>query len=590
MCGIAGIFRRADSAVEPFVLDALERALRHRGPDSVGRFTRGAISLVHTRLAIIDLESGQQPLFGPSGVALVANAEIYNAPEIKARFAGDAFHTHSDCEPPIHLYEQMGADYATGLRGMYAMVMCDPDGRRMEISRDPFGIKPLYYIEDDAGFAFASEPQALVAARLVSGDISEARRDELLQLKFTVGADTIFDGVKRVLPGESLIIEQGRIVGRRQIEAVSPPRTTARKTDLVAGFEAAMTDSVAAHLQSDVPVGLFLSGGVDSSILMLLIKRIAHERILSISVGYDDAAADTSRDESAAATSFAQRHDVPFERVQMSRSDFWDLSPRIAAAIDDPTADAAVLPSFILGMAAAKLGRKVILCGEGADELFGGYRRYRPRLFGQFRRDRTLRRGVYSRTEAAGCFKTDWQAGLAAAIQAEQGRWRSSMETAQAIDVREWLPNDLLVKLDRCLMVHGIEGRTPYLDPVVAEFAATISPDSRIKGDLGKIVMRDWLAKADPAYPAFAKKKGFITPVGRWIAQKGDVLSELISAHPGVAPWMRRDVVRSIFASAAVDSQPAWSLMFYALWHSRHVLGVDPNQPADACLSAALKA
>jgi len=337
-----------------------------------------------------------------------------------------------------------------------------------------------------------------------------------------------------------------------------------------------------------VPVGLFLSGGIDSSILLLLIKRIAHERILSITVGYDDDQHHSSVDETTAAQAFAKRHDVECERIHMGPEDFWTLGPRIASAIDDPTADAAVLPTFMLGMAAAKLGRKVILCGEGADELFGGYRRYRPRLFGRFRRDRSLRRGVFTKTSAGAGLDDHWKTELANVIAGERSRWGSTVEAAQAIDMAEWLPNDLLVKLDRCLMVHGIEGRTPYLDREVAAFAAQVPLSSRIQGDLGKVLMRRWLGAADPAYPAFAKKKGFNVPVGQWIADRAPVLSDLVARQQCMQTWITRSAVDEIFANAGKESQPAWSLLFYTLWYGHHVLKVDPNQPMDEFLRTAL--
>ncbi len=577
MCGIAGVMMRDGSEPDPALLDRLQAALAHRGPDGQGRLVRGGVALAHTRLSIIDLVTGDQPFFAPGGAAIVANGEIYNNPELRSAMAGTPFRSHSDCEPPVFLYERDGLRFADELRGMYAIAIHDPAAGRLVLARDPFGIKPLYYAATDRLFAFASEPQALIAAGLVRPALDPKRRAELMQLKFTTGAATIFPGIQRVLPGETLVIEGAEIVARHRRAALPAggPVPVARG-EALARLDRVLLDSVAVHLRSDVPYGLFLSGGIDSSAVLALMKRATGQRVQALTCGWD---APGVADESAEAERLARAMGADCHRLAMGEADFWRLAPRIAAGIDDPTADAAVLPSWMLGQAARAGGLKVTLCGEGADELFGGYSRYRKR--------RAPWRWFARKPRSKGVFGdppglAGWRDGIAEAETAGPGR--SPMQAAQETDIAEWLPNDLLVKLDRTLMAHGVEGRTPFLDPVVADFAFRL-PDARKAGlRFGKILLREWLATAFPEAGAFARKKGFKPPVGAWMKARAATLAPLVAAQPGIAEFFEKPRVASAFANADANSQPAWSLLFYALWHNHHVLG----RPAEGDIGEAL--
>jgi asparagine synthase (glutamine-hydrolysing) len=586
MCGIAGIWRGDGQTPNPNTLDALQDAIAHRGPDEQGRWVDGPVALVHTRLSIIDLTTGDQPLFGPGGAVLIANGEIYNNPELRADMAGAAFRTKSDCEPPVFLYEREGVDFAARLRGMYAIAIWDPGRRRLVLARDPFGIKPLYYAETEAGFAFASEPQALIRAGWVRAGIIPRRRAELLQLKFTVGEETIFPGIRRVLPGETLVVEGARIVARHRLPALPQGGPVpVRHGEALKRLEAVLLDSVSVHLRSDVPYGLFLSGGIDSSALLALMKRATGQRIRAITVGYADAGA---ADESREAMRLAAVMGAECERIEMSAADFWAFAPRIAAAIDDPTADAAVLPTWMLGRAAAG-SLKVTLAGEGADELFGGYSRYRRARLPWRWISRTPRsHGLFDDVASMQPALAGWRDDLSAIEMVRTGR--SPVQALQEIDCAEWLPNDLLTKLDRCLMAHGVEGRTPFIDPVVADFAFRLPDAERVGVKLGKILLRDWLARAFPEAGAYARKKGFKPPVGRWMQARAAELGALVAASPGVAEIAAAADVRAVFAGAAENSQRAWSLLFYALWHSHHVVGVACAGDIADVLSAAARA
>ena len=416
------------------------------------------------------LAGGRQPLSEDGGAALIANAEIYNYRELREQMATTAaFRTHSDCEPPLHLYRRIGTAFVRHLRGMYAIAIHDPAQGHLVLARDPFGIKPLYYIETDAGFAFASELQALLAAGFGKRTINDRARGELLELQFTTGTETIFSGIRRVLPGEVIVVAKGRVVARERSEAL-PEGGPAdwSEEDALEKLDAALLDSVDVHQRSDVPYGMFLSGGIDSAAVLSLMARLNDRPVLAFTAGFSGV---QGSDERSAARAVAQALGARHEEIDFSQADFHALLPKVAAAMDDPAADYAILPTYKLALA-ARSEVKVILSGEGGDEMFAGYGRYRsvmrPFWFG----GRTVRaRGIFDglgvlRTSTAG-----WRDGIAAAEMRASGRGGSRLQIAQAVDVADWLPNDLLIKLDRCLMAHGVEGRTPFLDPAIAAVA-----------------------------------------------------------------------------------------------------------------------
>jgi asparagine synthase (glutamine-hydrolysing) len=303
MCGIAGIALRHGEAAPPEVLARLDAALAHRGPDGGGQTVAAGAALVHRRLAIIDVAGGDQPLFEPGGAALIANGEIYSYRELKRDLLADvAFATGSDCEPALHLYRREGLGFAEKLRGMWAIAIHDRAARRVVLSRDPFGIKPLYIAETKHGLAFASEPRALLEAGLVARGIDPRARDELVELQFTTGAETIFPGIRRLLPGETVAIEEGRIVERRRRAAL--PEGGPEAIDdaaALARLDAALTESVDLHQRSDVPYGLFLSGGVDSAALLALMRRLNDRPVLAFTAGFDDPSAADERASARAA-------------------------------------------------------------------------------------------------------------------------------------------------------------------------------------------------------------------------------------------------------------------------------------------------
>lgn len=571
-------------------LGRLVNALRHRGPDGDGTYAARNVALGQTRLAIIDLETGNQPLYEPGGAVLVANGEIYNYLELREELDTADFATHSDCEPPLHLYRRHGLDFVDHLRGMYAIALYDPIEGHLVLARDPFGIKPLYYAQTPAGFAFASEPQALLAAGLIEPRINAEARAELFQLQFTTGAETIFEGISRVLPGETVVVRDGRVVARRRRTALPGDGAAAwDEREALDRLDAALRDSVDVHQRSDVPYGMFLSGGVDSSVLLALMSQLNDQPVHAFTAGFIGSSVG---DERAHAREVAKAAGAETVDIAIGPEDFWREMPKIAAAMDDPTADYAVVPTFMLAEAVRREGLKVVLTGEGGDELFAGYGRYRSATRPWWRGGRGMRaRGVFDGLGVLRDTPAGWRDGFAAVEQTIDTGALTRLQVVQATDCADWLPNDLLLKVDRCLMAHGVEGRTPFLDPEVASVAFRLPDELKVRDGLGKWVLRRWLDGRLPESAPFGRKRGFSVPVAEWIHDAGPDIATLVAHQPGVTEMCEPRAVQSLFAkSGKRQGFAAWLLLFYALWHNHHVLGIDGSENARASLEAGKKA
>ena len=584
MCGIAGFMSRDGSAPDPALLSRLADALAHRGPDGSGLHRQGDMGMVQTRLAIIDLETGDQPLRSDAGIALVANGEIYNYKDLRNAMPPARLKTQSDCEPPLLLYGDQHEAGLDMLRGMFAIALHDSARSRVVLSRDPFGIKPLYIAETPNGIAFASEPKTLLEAGLANRTLAPEKAMELLQLQFTTGAETPFRDIRRVLPGETLSIEGGRVVSRRMRPALpeGPPEAIG-EPEALARLDRALTDSVRVHLQSDVGYGMFLSGGIDSSVLLALIARETGRPVKAYTASFPGSAA---HDEREAAQAMAKRFGAEHVQIEFTADDFWSLLPQVAAALDDPCSDYAALPTFKLAAVAAA-EQKVVLTGEGGDELFGGYGRYRAAMRPWWRGGRSPRgRGLMDGLRILQTEDQSWRDGVHSAEIAASIGGRSRLQVAQALDCADWLPQDLLTKLDRCLMAHGLEGRTPFLDPAVAQAAFRLPDRLKVRGRMGKWLLRQYLEELAPGAGAFERKRGFTVPVAEWIRARGGGLGELVAKQEGVQSLCHAQAIPALFkATDKRAGQAAWGLLFFALWHQIHIMGGKVGSTSEETLS-----
>jgi asparagine synthase (glutamine-hydrolysing) len=556
MCGIAGELGRGVAA------PAMIAALQHRGPDGVRLGAAPGAALAHARLSIIDLECGWQPLIA-AGATVVGNGEIYNYRELtRDHGLTGGLATGSDFEPLLHLYAREGPAAFGRLRGMYAFCLVGGDGRTW-LARDPFGIKPLYLLEHDAGLAFASEPRAFFAAGLLTPQIDREAADELVGFNYTLGTRTPFQGLRRLAPGGVLEVRDGRVVSETRTPAL-PARPAASGGDevaLLAQLDAVLEDSVGVHQRSDVPYGLFLSGGVDSAAVATVMSRLNPRPVTAFTCGFD---AEGAADERAKAERVARALDLDWRETRFGEADFWRVLPEAAWALDDPTADYAVLPTWKLAEA-ARADLTVVLTGEGGDELFGGYGRYRRAL-----RPAWLGGRPAEPRGASAAALASWRA------EARPPAGLTRLQQAQWADVATWLPNDLLLKLDRCLMAHGLEGRTPFLDPAVADFAFTLPDRFKVRGRYGKWLLRRWLERACPAAAPWARKQGFTVPVEAWIAPRA---ADIAPRLAGVATLR---ALRPDAAEAFAAGRDRWPLLFFAVWALIHLEGASPSDALQA--------
>jgi asparagine synthase (glutamine-hydrolysing) len=340
-----------------------------------------------------------------------------------------------------------------------------------------------------------------------------------------------------------------------------------------------LNDTVGIHQRSDVPYGMFLSGGIDSSVLLAMMARLNERPVLAFTAGFDGA---DVTDERAHAAAVAKAAGAEHREVSFGEADFWALLPEIAAVMDDPAADYATLPTYKLAIEARNAGLKVVLTGEGGDEMFGGYGRYRrarrPGILG----GRPMRaRGVFDGLGVLRRAPAGWRDGIASGEREAAEGGRTRMQAAQAADCADWLPNDLLTKLDRCLMAHGVEGRVPFLDVRLAEFALTLPDRLKVRRGFGKWLLRRWLETGMLAAKPFSAKRGFTVPVGEWIGGRGRELGPLLAKQPAIEEICAPAAVEALLRGAGPGrgqraGQAAWVLLFYALWHRRHIQGLNP--------------
>jgi len=589
----------------------MSATLVHRGPDSSGEFSDEGIALAARRLSIIDLETGDQPVANENGtVHVVQNGEIYNYRELRRELerAGHSFRTQGDTEVLLHLYEEHGDRFAERLRGMFAIAIWDASHRRLLLARDRFGIKPLYYRHADNELAFASELRALPR-----GEIDLDALEAFLAFNSIPAPLTIFREIRKLPPGHLLIWEDGRLELRRF--ARPAPLEELREdeeAELVEELRSRLRDSVRAHLVSDVPVGVLLSGGVDSAFLAALAAEESSEPLRTFSIGFEE----RSFDELAGARLVAERYGTQHQELVL-RPDAALLLPALADAFDEPFADSSALPTYLVSQLAAN-DVKVALSGEGGDELFGGYYTYAAdllaeRVGGLARLARPLvERLPTSSSRASFDYKAKrfvraahlpslerhhgWKEIFSPELRAELTGRRSAFDPVdilrrryretegadelarlQDVDLGIYLADDLLVKTDRASMAHSLEARVPYLDTVVTNLALALPTRHKIRGLSKKVLLRKAAAPLLPREIVHGKKRGFSIPAAAWLRGElepfarqtlsRETLERQGFFHPDVVTRLLDDHV----AGREDRSRQLWGLLAFTLWHECHV-------------------
>lgn len=624
MCGIAGLITQApldDSAKE--ILQRMARTMVHRGPDGEGFYIDDRAGLAHRRLSIIDLEGGKQPMSNEDGTVWVTfNGEIYNYVELREALAqkGHQFKTDSDTETIVHLYEEHGVDFPKFLRGMFAIGLWDRRERRLVLSRDRLGKKPLFYGRVGDNFYFASELKALLEAPGFQRDIDAEALTDYFSLLYIAAPKTIYKSVKKVRPAHTLVVDAKGLkelcywdLDFNQPEEKSEERWC---EDLLSTYD----EAVRLRMRSDVPLGAFLSGGVDSSSVVALMHRIGGQRLNTCSIGFDEKEFDESVHAAAFARSLGTEHHE--DRV---RPEALKILDALAWHYDEPFADSSAVPTYYVSQAARR-HVTVALSGDGGDENFAGYRRYfhdclenRARsffppafcrhVFGALGRwypkldwaPRPLRGQAtfraLSRNSAGGYFYS--VSGIKPEVKSEllNGDFTRALQgydplflfqdyydrqsaadhlsRIQYVDIKTYLVDDILVKVDRASMANSLEVRCPILDHKFMEVAARIPSSLKLKGTQGKYIFKRSLRSLLPNEILTRPKQGFAMPLGDWF--RGDLkrLGPDLLLTPDPLGVLDSAAVRRIWEkhqSGLRDfSTPLWAILMYRLWHKTFI-------------------
>jgi asparagine synthase (glutamine-hydrolysing) len=610
VCGICGIAGSPDRAR----LEAMSAMLEHRGPDAAGEYVEGPVALASRRLSIIDLAGGDQPILNEDGSCVVVqNGEIYNHPELmrELRSDGHVYRTHSDTETLVHLYEQHGLDFARRLRGMFAVAIWDDRRRRLVLARDRYGIKPLYYRAVGGTLEFASEVRALPR-----GEIDLDALEAFLAFNSIPSPYSIFRDVRKLPAGHLLVWEES---GETRVERYAHPSPVQEselrdddEAELVEELRARMRDSVRAHLLADVPVGVLLSGGVDSSLLAALAAQETSDAVHTFTIGF----AERSFDERADARLVAERYDTNHHELLL-HPDPNVLLPTLADAFDEPFADSSALPTYLVSQLAAD-HVKVALSGEGGDELFGGYYTYAADLLAdrvgplarlaaplverlpasggrvslEYRAKRFVRAAHLPPLERHHGWKEIFSVEARQALTGRlssfdpvdiyRERYRQTegaerLARLQDVDFAIYLVDDLLVKTDRASMAHSLEARVPFLDPVVTNFAFALPRRQRVRGLSKKVLLRKAAEPLLPREVVHGRKRGFSIPAAAWLRGELEPFArETLSA----GTLERQGFFRSQPVARLMDEHVArrqdnsrllWGLLAFTLWYEHHV-------------------
>lgn len=569
MCGIAGIFHlETAKPVDPKRIRAMTDAIAHRGPDGDGVWTAPGVGLGHRRLSIIDLEGGAQPMLSADGaLAVTFNGEIYNFQELRQvlQRAGYTFTTNSDTEIILHGWRHWGQDCVSHFHGMFAFALYDARAHALFIARDRLGVKPLFYAQiADGSVIFGSELKALLAHPALRREVDPHAIEDYMAFGYVPDHVSVVRGVKKLPAGHVLLLREGKSLPQpvQYWDIDFSKRISGTQGELEEELLRLMRQAVASRMIADVPLGAFLSGGVDSSSVVALMAEISRQPVKTCSIGFDVGALD----ETAYADVIAKRFLTDHHTRTVGADDF-SLIDMLAHHFDEPFADASALPTYRV----CQLAREnvtVALSGDGADEAMAGYRRHvfhhgeerirhlipqglRGPLFGfigniypkadwaprPFRAKSTLlslaRSGAHGYAEAVGvtplvtrhrlyskralAYLGDYHAESHMNALMAGAPARSGLDAAQYADMKLWLPGDILTKLDRTSMAVGLEAREPLLDHRLMEFAASLPENMRVRGGQGKYLMKHTMQRYLPKEILYRPKMGFVTPIATWL-------------------------------------------------------------------------
>ncbi|MBV9819729.1 MAG: asparagine synthase (glutamine-hydrolyzing) [Solirubrobacterales bacterium] len=635
MCGIAGVFEyRRRAAVDEAALVRMRETLRHRGPDGEGLFISPdrMVGLGHRRLAIVDPAGGAQPMVGPTGQVLVFNGEIYNYPTLRRELEADGicFRTRCDSEVILRLYERDGEGCVDRLNGMFAFAIWDPDPRKLFFARDGIGEKPFYWTDLGGTFLFGSEIKAILADQRVRREVNEEAIAPYLVNLVTPSPETLFRGIWKLAPGHCGSCSPDGVSVRRYWDPFQPRR--ARPDSLqtsVAGVRRLLTESVHARLMADVPVGVLLSGGVDSTGIVAMLGARA-KGVATFSVGFEGS---SEIDERAIARTVADHYGTDHHEVVVTESAAMRSLTKLVHHQDEPLADPVCVPLMFVCELARATGVPVVMAGEGADELFWGYPRYRqimareqwlrallalpsplrraapslvpaswhPRL-------RDLLEGIargrpYPMHMPLGLTSRQVDQLIRVRLRRSDGWTHNSTPNGDPIATLGWdtqeyefglrLPELLLMRIDRFSMAHGVEARVPFLDPGLVDYAYRIPFEQKLLGDESKRVLKLALAGLVPRWVLERPKQGFGAPVDRWF-QSGfeDLLRRLMDSE-AMGTYFDIGRMEGGYRDRRLGRNrlrfSLWFILNFALWHRQWIEGESTEELIERSITASAR-
>jgi asparagine synthase (glutamine-hydrolysing) len=621
MCGIAGILHLNGAPVGSDELCRMRDAMSHRGPDGAGLHIDGALGLAHRRLSIIDLDSGAQPLGNEDdSVLVVFNGEIYNYIELRQQLlgAGHRFKTQSDTEVIVHAYEQWGVECVSRFNGIFAFALWDAKQRRLFLARDHLGVKPLYYHLDRSVLIFSSEIKGLLAHPECPRDVDTQSLGDLFTFRYVPSPRTLFQDIRKLPPAHYMVVDSSGVKTNRFWHWVPKHREGANEADLVEEYKHLVSDAVRLQLRSDVPVGLFLSSGVDSASLLAIMREQSPAPIHTFTVGFEDGERSNETDD---ARVLAQQFGADHDEMIVTARDYQDYFERYMWDLEEPVGnESAAAFYFVSKLAQRKV--KVVLTGQGADEPWAGYHRYlgvklseyyrmlprsltngllKPLVMALPRNER-LKRGVMTLDEPDplkrfakiySFFTPDMRARLfnqdmQAAEQFGDYASRNALAPLQShvtgldpvsqmlyIDTRANLPDDLLMVNDKMSMANSIESRVPFLDIRLIEFVESLPIRFKLRGTTGKYLHKKTLQHWLPDSVVHRKKKGFDNPMQHWLRDRlrKHVDESLFASDSSICRFFDIDQVRQMVALHQSGKENfmrhIYLLVSFEMWHRR---------------------
>jgi len=618
MCGITGVFEyQRRRPVDLDLLKGMMNVIQHRGPDDAGVYRNGPIALGMRRLSIIDIEGGKQPVSNETGeVTLVFNGEIYNFRALQAELCdrGHRLGSASDTEVIVHTYEERGDECVEELRGMFGFALWDGGNGKLLLARDRLGIKPLYYADVNGVLIFGSEIKSILQHPLISAEVDADALNNFLSLKYIPAPQTLFRGICALPPGHLLTCDRGGVKVRRYWDLGFPATVAWSEDEAAERLDGVLRESVLLHLQSDVPFGAFLSGGLDSSTIVALMAEYLNQPVNTFSIGFENEGSEVSEAHYArlVANHFGTRHNEVF----ISAEDFLSHAERVVWHLDQPVADLACFANMILAECASRQV-KMVLTGEGGDELFAGYARYsgerfrrvtkwlpgwagdnmvdvasllpglrRPKLAlkALTQKDEACRLvhwfSLFSTSEKARLLSKEMQGEISTLASAEElfAKHLASCESRVPlnrmlyVDTKLWLADDLLARGDKMSMAASLEARVPLLDHKLVEFAASLPPHLKIQRLTRKYLLRKVAARYLPSSILHRKKQGFPIPISGWIRKEAkefvsDLLSwETVRRRGLLDPDYVQAILKQHLQGRADRGAQLWGLLQLELW------------------------